>query len=136
MIALPLAILWFGGVVLAVVDGTRKPAGWLAVGLLTSALIATIVLGVEVYDTTTVEMAVGGWPQGVGITLRVDMLGIVFAVLSQSVLLAALAYEVVNDVGARIYPALVLFMGVGLTGLVFTGDAFNFYVFFEISMIS
>jgi multicomponent Na+:H+ antiporter subunit D len=136
MIALPLAILWFGGIVLAVVDGTRKPAGWLAVGLLTSALIATIVLGIEVYDKTTVEMAVGGWPQGVGITLRVDMLGIVFAVLSQSVLLAALVYEVVNDVGARIYPALVLFMGVGLTGLVFTGDAFNFYVFFEISMIS
>ena len=52
------------------------------------------------------------------------------------VLLVALAYEVIGDVGARIFPALVIFLGLGMTGLVFTGDAFNFYVFFEISMIS
>jgi multicomponent Na+:H+ antiporter subunit D len=136
MIALPLLILWFGGVVMAVLDGTRKPNGWLAVGILAAGFVATAALGVEVWDKTSVEMAVGGWPQGVGITLRVDTLSIIFALLSQGVLLASLIYEVVNGVGARIYPALVTFMGVGLTGLFFTGDAFNFYVFFEISMIS
>ena len=137
MIALPLAFLWFGGVVLALLDGTRKPVGWLAAGILAGAIISTIVLGVDVYQLGTYrEMAIGGWPQGVGITLRVDMLGIVFALLSQVVLFSALIHEVINDVGARIFPALVVFMGLGLTGLVFTGDAFNFYVFFEISMIS
>jgi multicomponent Na+:H+ antiporter subunit D len=137
MIALPLAILWFGGVILAILDGTRKPVGWLAAGILAAATLATIALSIDVANHDgPLEMAIGGWPHGVGITLRVDMLGIVFALLSQVVLLSALIYEVVNDVGARIFPALVVFMGLGLTGLVFTGDAFNFYVFFEISMIS
>ncbi len=136
MIAVPIAVLWFGGFVLAVLDGTRKPAAWLSVAVLTSAILSTMALGITVYQDGPMSLAVGGWSLGVGITLRVDMLSIVFALLSQGVLLAALIYEVVNGVGARIYPAVVLFMGLGLTGLVFTGDAFNFYVFFEISMIS
>jgi multicomponent Na+:H+ antiporter subunit D len=136
MIALPLGILWFGGLLLAVLDGTRKRAGWISVVVLAAAMIATIAVGVTVYNDGPQSMAVGGWSLGVGITLRVDMLSIVFALLSQGVLLSALIFEVVSDVGARIFPALVLFMGLGLTGLVFTGDAFNFYVFFEISMIS
>lgn len=136
MIALPLAILWFGGLILAVLDGTRKPAAWLSVAILASAILSTMALGVTVYQDGPADLPVGGWSLGVGITLRVDMLSIVFALLSQGVLLAALIYEVVNGVGARIYPAVVLFMGLGLTGLVLTGDAFNFYVFFEISMIS
>ena len=34
----------------------------------------------------------------------------------------------------RTFPALVLLVAAGLNGLFLTGDAFNFYVFFEISM--
>lgn len=136
MIALPLGILMFGSLSTALLDGTRRRNGWLAAFILIAAMIATIRLGWQVYDAGTQTMAVGGWGQGVGITMRVDMVGIIFAVLCQIVLLGALVYEVVSDVGARIFPALVLFLAVGLTGLTFTGDAFNFYVFFEISMIA
>jgi multicomponent Na+:H+ antiporter subunit D len=39
-----------------------------------------------------------------------------------------------EGVHERAMPALVLFLSTGLTGLFLTGDAFNFYVFFEISM--
>jgi multicomponent Na+:H+ antiporter subunit D len=136
IVALPLAILWFGALAIAVFDGTRKPVGYAAVGILVAALTATSVLGVDVYRHGTVEMAIGGWEPGVGIALRVDLLGITFAVVSQFVLATALWFEVSRDVKARIFPALAVFMGLGLTGLFFTGDAFNFYVFFEISMIS
>jgi multicomponent Na+:H+ antiporter subunit D len=136
MIALPLAIIWFGAVVLAALDGTRKPAGYLAVGILAAGLGSTVLLGVDVYRHGQREMAIGGWEPGIGIALRVDMLGILFAVLSLAVLMMALWFEVSRDVKARIFPSLVLFMGVGLTGLFFTGDVFNFYVFFEISMVS
>lgn len=136
MIALPLVILWIGGLVLAVTDGTRKRFGWLAVGVMAAAIVATIVIAVEVSRNGQQTMAVGGWDTGIGITLRVDMMSVVFALLSQVALIVALAYEVIGDVGARIFPALVIFLGLGMTGLVFTGDAFNFYVFFEISMIS
>ena len=136
MIALPLVILWIGGLLLAVIDGTRKPIGWLSVAVMASAIAATIVIAVDISRNGQQTMAVGGWDMGIGITLRVDMMSVVFALLSQVVLLVALAYEVIGDVGARIFPALVIFLGLGMTGLVFTGDAFNFYVFFEISMIS
>jgi len=136
MIALPLAILWFGGLIVALLDGTRKPVGYLAVIVLGGALAATTVLGIDVHRNGTQEMAIGGWEPGVGIALRVDLLGIAFAVVSLVVLLTALWFEVSRDVKARIFPALVLFMGLGLTGLFFTGDAFNFYVFFEISMVA
>lgn len=136
MIALPLGILMFGSIGSALLDGTRRRNGWIAVAILTLAMIATIRLGWDVYHQGTQSMAVGGWSQGIGITLRVDMVGMIFAVLCQVVLLGALVYEVVSDVGARVFPSLVLFLSVGLTGLMFTGDAFNFYVFFEIAMIS
>lgn len=136
MIALPLAILMFGGVVSAVLDGTRKPAAWFSIGVLVAGIVATCWLGADIWANGTRLMRIGGWPEGVGIALRVDMLSIVFAALSQSVLVVSLLFELYNGIGARIFPALVIFMGVGLTGLVFTGDAFNFYVFFEISMIS
>jgi multicomponent Na+:H+ antiporter subunit D len=136
MIALPLAIIWFGAIILAALDGTRRPAGYLAVGILAAALIASVALGIDVYRSGTREMLIGGWEPGIGIALRVDIVGIIFACLSLLVLLTALWFEVSRDVKARIFPSLVLFMGVGLTGLFFTGDAFNFYVFFEIAMVS
>ncbi|HYJ12250.1 MAG TPA: proton-conducting transporter membrane subunit [Thermomicrobiales bacterium] len=136
MIALPLAILWFGGLVLALLDGTRKPIGYLGVAVLASATAATAALGVQVHRDGQQVMEVAGWDAGTGIALRVDMLGIVFAIPSLVVLTIALWFEVSRDVKARIFPALAVFMGLGLTGLFFTGDAFNFYVFFEISMVS
>jgi multicomponent Na+:H+ antiporter subunit D len=136
MTVLPLGILWFGATLLAVLDGTRLKNALLSIAILLAALGATIWLAVDVVRHGTRQLVIGGWEPGVGITLRVDTLGIIFAVLSLFVLLAALIFETANRVRARIFPALVLFMGVGLTGLFFTGDAFNFYVFFEIAMLS
>ncbi|CAN5791613.1 Na+/H+ antiporter subunit D [soil metagenome] len=133
---LPLGILWFGAVIVAMLDGTRHRNAVLSIVILASALVSTLVLGADVYRNGTQEMVVGGWEQGVGISLRIDTLGIIFAALSLAVLLAALVFETANGIKARIFPALVLFMGLGLTGVFFTGDAFNFYVFFEIAMIS
>lgn len=136
MMVLPLGILWFGAVVMALLDGTRPKNAMLSIVILASALISAIVLGIDVSRHGTQEMVIGGWERGVGISLRIDTLGIIFAVLSLAVLLAALVFETANGIKARIFPSLVLFMGLGLTGIFFTGDAFNFYVFFEISMIS
>ena len=53
--------------------------------------------------------------------------------MSLVVLLAARSHEHPRGVRARTFPALVLFLGAGLTGLFLTGDVFNFYVFFEIA---
>ena len=94
------------------------------------------VLSWEVRAADSVEAITGGWPDGVGIRLRADALGLVFAVLSSLVLLVAMLHETLRGVRSRAFPALVLFLAAGLTGLFLTGDVFNFFVFFELSMIS
>lgn len=87
-----------------------------------------------VLEEGTAEMVAGGWPEGVGITLRADALGVTFAALSVGVIFVSLIYEVLDGVRSRTFPALVCFMAAGLSGLFLTGDIFNFYVFFEIAM--
>jgi multicomponent Na+:H+ antiporter subunit D len=76
----------------------------------------------------------GGWPENVGISLHADALGVAFALVSVGIILASLLYELSLGVRWRAFPALVLLVAAGLTGLFLTGDVFNFYVFFEISM--
>ena len=136
MLVLPLCLAWFAAIALALLDGRRRGVGYAAVAALAVTLAALVRLAVDVLRGGPVQMVAGAWPAGVGITLRADALGISFAVLSVGVLLVALGYEVVAGVRTRTFPALVLFMATGLTGLFITGDVFNFYVFFEIAMTS
>lgn len=134
MLLLPLIIAWTMAVILALLDGRRRWVGGLAIAAMTIVFIATFRLMLDVLQHGPREIVAGGWPPGLGITMRADELGIVFALVSNGVLLIALIYEVLEGVHERAMPALVLFLSTGLTGLFLTGDAFNFYVFFEISM--
>jgi multicomponent Na+:H+ antiporter subunit D len=134
MLLMPLVIAWTMAVILALLDGRRRWVGGLAIGAMTVVFIATFRLMLDVLQHGPREIVAGGWPPGLGITLRADELGIIFALVSNGVLLIALMYEVLEGVHERAMPALVLFLATGLTGLFLTGDAFNFYVFFEISM--
>lgn len=134
MIALPFACVWFGAAILALFDGRRRSVGWLAVLCLAGCFASVIALAYTVLRGGPVEMVGGGWPVGIGIALRADALGVLFAMLSIGVLLVVLTYDVLQGVRERALPASILFLATGLTGLFLTGDAFNFYVFFEVSM--
>jgi multicomponent Na+:H+ antiporter subunit D len=134
MLLTPLLIAWSMAVVLGLLDGRRRGVGALAIVTMGAVFATTLWLTVDVFIHGPQQIVAGGWPAGLGITLRADELGSVFAVVSNGVLLIALIYEVFEGVHERAMPALVLFLATGLTGLFFTGDAFNFYVFFEISM--
>jgi multicomponent Na+:H+ antiporter subunit D len=136
LVAAPLLILWPAAIVLAVLDGRRRRAGLLAVGLLAACFALLSVLLGQVAVNGPQEVVAGGWAADVGIRLRADALGAVFAVLSCGVLLASLAQAVITGVQSRATPALTLFMALGLTGLFLTGDVFSFYVFFELAMIA
>jgi multicomponent Na+:H+ antiporter subunit D len=136
ILVLGLAIAWIGGVAIAVADGRRPTVGWTAVGLLAAHVAAlAVLLGVVLTDGPR-EVIAGGWPEGVGIRLRADALGALFALTSAVVLLAALAHEVATGARSRTTPALVLLLAAGLSGLFLTGDVFSFYVFFELAMIA
>jgi multicomponent Na+:H+ antiporter subunit D len=136
LVAVPLLVLWPAAIVLALLDGRRRPAGLLGVGVLAAALVLLAVLLGRVATDGPQELVAGGWPADVGIRLRVDALGAVFAVLSCAVLLVSLLQAVLTGVQSRTTPALTVFMALGLTGLFVTGDVFSFYVFFELAMIA
>src|SRR3954447_1270521 len=133
-LSLALVIPWAAGIVLALLDGRRRLVGWLAVAAIAANLAALVVLAADVLRDGPVQEVTGDWPAGVGITLRADALGVLFAVLSSLALLAAMAHEVLDGVRERVFPGLVVLLGTGLTGVFLTGDVFDFYVFFELSM--
>ena len=136
MTALALALLvpWATGIMLVALDGRRRLIGWLAVAALAANLAALIALAISVLSDGPFVATTGNWPAQLGITLRADALGVLFAVLSSLALLAATVHEVLQGVRERVFPGLVLLLAVGLTGVFLTGDLFNFYVFFELAM--
>ena len=107
-LAAPLAITWVAATLLVLVDGRRPWVAWAAVGALALQLVALVALGLELRASTSVEAVTGGWAQGVGIRLRADALGILFAILSSAVVTAALVHEALRGVRSRAFPALVL----------------------------
>jgi len=129
-----LILPWATGVLLVALDGRRRAVGLLAVVMLLATLVLLAVLMAGVLADGSRDVVTGRWPEGVGIVLRADTLGVAFALLSVLVLLAATAHEVIAGVRDRTFPGLVLLLAGGLTGLFLTGDMFNFYVFFELAM--
>jgi multicomponent Na+:H+ antiporter subunit D len=133
-LSVALLIPWAAGAVLIALDGRRRVVAWVGVVALAATLAALIVLTAAVLADGPQQLVTGGWPAGVGIVLHADALGVAFALVSVLVLLAAAINEAVAGPQARTFPGLVVLLAAGLTGVFVTGDVFNFYVFFEISM--
>jgi multicomponent Na+:H+ antiporter subunit D len=134
VLSVAVLVPWAAGALLVALDGRRRPVAWLGVAALAATLAVLVVLAVRVVVSGPAQVVTGGWPPGIGIVLRADALGLTFALVSVVVLLAAAANEAVLGPRARTFPGLLVLLAAGLTGLFLTGDVFNFYVFFEISM--
>lgn len=135
-LAISLLVPWVVGVALLLVDGRRRRWGWVAIAAVAANLIAVAVLAAKILPDGSERVVTGGWDVGVGIVLEADALGVAFALVSSLVVLAALAHEVLEGVRSRAFPALVVLLVTGLTGLFLTADIFSFYVFFELSMVA
>ncbi len=116
---------------------------WLFALLATALTLATSVqLLQQVLDQGTLVYELGGWQAPLGIEYRIDLLN-VFVLLLVSligfiVLLAAhtcITREVAEDKQTYFYIAYLLCL-TGLLGMAATGDAFNVFVFLEISALS
>lgn len=136
MVVAGLGILWFGALALMIADGRRRRVQLAAIGVLVAALATLVVLLADVLQNGTKEMLAGDWPIGIGIRLRADALGLLFAITSLVVVVFSLFSDSVAKTSTRTTPTLALFMSTGLTGLFLTGDVFSFFVFFELSMIA
>jgi len=95
-----------------------------------------------VLDQGVQRYAIGNWPVPWGIELYLDSLSafvlvIVATIAATSILYAraSVAREIASDRSYLFYSALMLNL-TGLIGVVLTGDAFNLFVFIEISSLS
>lgn len=133
---MPLAVPWFAAIGVVAFDGRRRGVAALSAAALLAVLVVDVILLLATANGAVYEDVTGRWPQGVGIRLYVDAASALFATLSAFILFVVLVHEALEGIRSRAFPALVLFLCVGLHGVFFTGDAFNFYVFFELSMVS
>ncbi|WP_421792297.1 monovalent cation/H+ antiporter subunit D family protein [Hyphobacterium sp.] len=118
-------------------------AGW-TIALVTtvaSALVA-IAVAVNVQSVGVISYAMGGWEPPAGIEFRIDDLNAVLllliaftGVLSVIYALPSVADEIAENRQALFYAAFLVCFA-GLIGVAITGDAFNMFVFLEISSIS
>jgi len=121
----------------------RARLAWLMAMLVSfSSFISAIFILHRVLTQGTISYPIGGWLPPWGIELRIDLLnafvllivtGICAVVVVAS--LRSLPFEVPPEKHSLFFAAYLLCM-TGLAGMTVTGDAFNIFVFLEISSLS
>ena len=127
---------------LIVFIGKRNISFWLTFLASILSLIIAGTLLVTVQSDGIVSYHIGGWAPPIGIEYRIDHLSafvlILISLVSTLVLpyiRSSILYEIPKDSHTLFYAAYLLCL-TGLLGVVATGDAFNVFVFLEISSLS
>ncbi len=119
----------------------RAPWAW-AVLCSWLAFAASVAIINNVYEFGVISYHLGDWAPPLGIEYRIDLMNALVLVLVSGIaaVVFPFAYESVkSEIDERqspyFYGALLICM-VGLLGVTITGDAFNIFVFLEISSLS
>ena len=127
---------------LIVVLGSRKLAWPIAFVASAISFVIACLLLLQVLDGSYISYHIGGWAPPLGIEYRVDAANafVLFLVSGISTVIlpyarASLEAEIPRRSTTLLY-ALYLLCLTGLLGVVITGDAFNVFVFLEISSLS
>ena len=127
---------------LCVIAGGRKAAWWIAFLASLTAFIISCFLLAEVWDGSWISYQIGGWAPPLGIEYRVDALNAILLLLVSGIATIVLPYatksigQEVPDKNHTLLYACFLLCLTGLLGVLITGDAFNVFVFLEISSLS
>jgi len=114
------------------------------VALIVSLAMPLIAIGllIQVFDSGTISYAMGGWPPPIGIEYRVDVFNGFLLLLVSVIAAVIMPYakrsvekEIPSDRQAWFY-AIYLLCLCGLLGMTITGDAFNIFVFMEVSSLA
>ena len=96
----------------------------------------------QVQETGTISYAMGGWAPPIGIEYRIDKIN-AFLLVLVSIMGAVVALYAPRSVANEIAPekqgwyfSMYLMCLAGLLGMAITGDAFNIFVFMEISSLA
>ena len=135
-------IIPFVAAPLIVLLGIRQMAWPLAFFSSISCLIVSYLLLRQVIDGSEISYQLGGWPPPIGIEYRIDATNafLLFLISSLSTIVLFWARKGLEAEVPRkshmLFYALFLLCLTGLLGVVITGDAFNVFVFLEISSLS
>lgn len=130
------------GAPLCLLAGTPRPAWWIgmAAGLGSFAISLLLIQQVQVHEVLSYRL--GGWAPPIGIEFRVDALNALVLLVVNPIAAAVFIYaprsvsrEIAAPRQAGFHAALLL-VHAGLAGIVLTGDAFNAFVFLEISSLA
>jgi multicomponent Na+:H+ antiporter subunit D len=121
----------------------RPRIAWVtALAVSAMALVMAIVLLDRVLETGPISYALGGWAAPWGIEYRIDTVNAFVLVIVSAISTIVLPFarhsveqEVREDRVSLFYTAWMLCL-TGLLGIAITGDAFNVFVFLEISSLS
>jgi multicomponent Na+:H+ antiporter subunit D len=127
----------------AIVLVRRRSVAW---GLATlaswAAFAIAVAIALRVADSGTISYAIGNWPAPWGIEYRIDRLNSLVLVLVSLIGAVSMPYarisiaaELPKDQEYLFYAMYCLCL-TGLLGITVTGDAFNLFVFLEISSLS
>jgi len=118
-------------------------AAWLLASLVTwTTFLVALALLARVADEGTISYALGDWAPPWGIEYRVDLIGALVLVIVSGIGALVMPFALSNverEIPAeRIYLFYVMYLLclTGLLGIAITGDAFNLFVFLEISSLS
>ncbi len=127
---------------LLVLLGARRLTWPLTFAAVLSSLVVSLMLLGQVLDGTAISYHIGGWAPPLGIEYRIDAANAFVMVIVSAIAAVILPYaraSVRAEIPARhyiLFHALFLLSFTGLLGVAATGDAFNLFVFLEISSLS
>ena len=109
----------------------------LSITVLTATVLASISLLVRVADGSVIAVGTGGWETTVGITLVADTFSAIMLSVSSLMLLAVLFFAIGSertDDTVSPFHAVYLILAAGVSASFLTGDLFNLFVAFEITL--
>lgn len=136
-VVLPLAVAPFCAIL------RNRIAAWsLATGVSWLAFLISLALLSMVTGGGPLSYAMGGWPAPWGIELRIDVLNVLLLLIVTGVNAVVISFarlsvdkEIADRQQPLFYTAWLLCV-TGLLGITVTGDAFNIFVFLEISSLA
>lgn len=140
LLVVPVLLPLIAGAALLLVDERRHTTKALASLASTLALLVAAVALLRVADdggaeTMSVSYAVASWPAPFAIVLVLDRLSALLLVTTCVLALAALSFSLArwDRIGPHFH-SLFQFLLMGLGGAFLTGDLFNLFVFFEVTL--
>lgn len=139
--ALVVAVPLIASTICAIVR--RETLCWLiALVVCFASFVGSMIMLDQVLNYGPISYDMGGWAPPAGIEYRVDLLASYVLILVSAIATAVLVYgrlsvrrEIKENLRGWFYAMYLLCM-CGLMGIVITGDAFNAFVFMEISSLS